>query len=640
MSSSLTSSGRQYVSSSIYFVYPNFTGSYRESVSEAFYARQTQDSPYTSNTNQPQIYFEWQGQSDPKYSLAASNFFAESVDFFLEKGTLTSFISKTEKDFKSMTSGSTYYMDVLLYKSDNFVSYEGPSGTFNYDGGMQLSGGIPTSTWHNYANSFGDGIKNQPVSARGMHYGPAYRSSGLLWGSTGTGSVPYASFAAQDPAYAPHTPPYFYGTSRARVAFRPDAVRDMAIGEAAKFTLEEILSNCKIETEYQNENELSKTLQENTYRNNNAAGIAQMQISSSINLFGQVTLKEIQYGTERNPDGTLKADRATTPVVQGTNDAWIIETKFECPSINLANMDISSLVARSGDGREKYATRGIWKGYGEYPTGSEGLFLQLKESYPQVINDIGGDNSSELTGSLIEVCGFRASKEKVGKIRAKKTISEAIVAVPIDEKGNFFSINAEMFRKQKLNYETNNKALMAGDFGIENDIGETSITDMIQKMKRFNIPPQMDFLNNPNVDPFVMYIFDFTHSLDRQDLADIWQNLMPKISTTAERQSKAIEHSLGVNYEFFGEYKQGQLPPNIRWMVFKVKQRARNNYFNITQQSEVGKGFTFSALQELQGISSNPEAELAYSYNWPYDFFSLVELAQVESEITFEPPKE
>jgi hypothetical protein len=58
----------------------------------------------------------------------------------------------------------------------------------------------------------------------------------------------------------------------------------------------------------------------------------------------------------------------------------------------------------------------------------------------------------------------------------------------------------------------------------------------------------------------------------------------------------------------------------------------------VTQQSEVSKGFAFTAVQELQGISSNPEAELVYSYNWPYDFFSLVELAQIESNIVFEPP--
>ena len=137
----------------------------------------------------------------------------------------------------------------------------------------------------------------------------------------------------------------------------------------------------------------------------------------------QITLKEVEYGTERNPDGTFKASKATTPVVQGTNDAWIIETKFECPSINMANMDTTSLGAGIGNGNEKYYTRGIWKGYGEYPTGSEGIFLQLKESYPQVIYDFEGLGTSEVTGSLIDVCGFKASKERVGEIRTKKTIS-------------------------------------------------------------------------------------------------------------------------------------------------------------------------------------------------------------------------
>lgn len=649
VSSSLTSSGQTTLSSSVYFVYPNFTGSATRTYADQFYAKQTEDFPYTPiaggvGRQQPQIFFQWKGQSDPKYSLAANNFFAESVDFFLEKGALTSFISKPEKDFKSMVSGSTYYMDVLLYKTDNYVSYEGPPpGTFNYDGGMAFSGAVSPDAFHGIAATAGDGVVTRAVSARGMHYGPAYQSNPYAWGSSGTGSVPFASFRAQDPCYAPHTPPYFYGTSVARIAFSPHAVRDMVDGEASKFTLEEILSNAKVETIFTNENEKAKTLQENQYRTRFPAGIGQMQLSSSVNLFGQVTLKEVQYGTEKNPDGTFKAEKATTPVVQGTNDAWVIETKFECPSINMANMDTDSLGAAVGpnaDGKERFYSRGIWKGYGVIPTGSEGLFLQLKESYPQVINNVADATISSLTGSLIEVCGFKATKERVGKLKGKKTISEAIIAVPINERGDFFPINSDMFAKQKLNYETKNKALLAGDFGVSSDIGETSITEMLTKMKKFSLPPQMDFINNPNIDPFVMYIFEFTHALDKQDLADIWQNLMPKISTTAERGTSAIEHEIGVNYEFFGQYKKGQLPDNIRWMVFKVKQKARNNFFNVTQQSEVAKGFTFTALQELQGIASNADAELTYSYNWPYDFFSLVELAQIESEVTFEPPKE
>jgi hypothetical protein len=643
LSSSISSSvDGNVLSSKVYFAYPNFTGSTTGIFLDNFYVKQTAAFPYTPlvptvTGSQPQFFFEWNGGSSPKYSLAASNFFAEAVDFFLDDGTLTSFISKPEKDFKSMVSGSVYYMDVLMYKTGDFVSYEGPpAGTFQYDGGIKYAPFLS----HALIAANGDGILNTRVGARGMHYGPSYKAHGLPFGCTGTGSVPFAAFRAQDPTYAPHTPPYFYGVSRARVAFRPDQVRDMTSGEASKFTLEEILSNAKVLTTYQNENDLAKTLREDVYRNGFAAGIAQMQLSSSVNLFGQITLKEVEYGTERNPDGTFKARSATTPVVQGTNDAWIIETKFECPSVNMAHMDTASLGAAIGHGNEKYFTRGIWKGYGQLPSGSEGIFLQLKESFPQVLNDTEGGGLTDVTGSLIDVCGFKANKERIGEIRSKKTISEAIVAVPIDEKGNFFPIDPHMFSKQRLNYETNNKALMAGDFGVEKDIGETSITQMIEKMKKFSMPPQMDFINNPNIDPFVTYLFEFTHSLDKQDLADIWQNLMPKISTTAERASSAIEHEIGVNYEFFGEYKKGQLPSNIRWMVFKVKQKARNNFFNVTQQSEVAKGFTFTALKELQGVASNPEAELTYSYNWPYDFFSLVELAQIESEVTFEPPKE
>ena len=634
------------LSSKVFFAYPNFTGSVGGALFlENYYVGQSTSYPYVSleaadsraTGSQPQLFFEWSGGSDPKYSLAANNFFAESVDFFLDDGTLTSFISKPEKDFKSMVSGSVYYMDVLLYKTGDFVSYEGPGpDTFRYDGGIKYA---PFLT-DNLIVVTGDGILNTRVGARGMHYGPSYKAHGLVYGSTGTGSVPYAAFRAQDPTYAPHTPPYFYGTSRARIAFKPHEVRDMQTGEAAKFTLEEILSNSKISTSYQNENQLAKTLQEDSYRNNFAAGIAQMQLSSSVNLFGQLTLKEVEYGTEKNPDGTFKAKSATTPVVQGTNDAWIIETKFECPSVNLAHMDTGSLGAAIGHGNEKYFTRGIWKGYGVIPSGSEGIFLQLKESFPQILNDTQGGGVKELSGSLIDVCGFKASKERVGKIRSKKIISEAIIAVPIDEKGKFFSIDPDMFLKQKTNHETSNKALLAGDFGAKNDIGQTSITQMIEKMSKFSLPPQMDFLNNPNIDPFVMYIFEFNHTLDKQDLADIWQNLMPKISRTAEKASVAIEHQIGVNYEFFGQYKEGQLPNNIRWMVFKVKQKARNNFMNVTQQSETAKGFSFTALKELQGVSSNPEAELTYSYNWPYDFFSLVELAQIESEVVFEPPEE
>ena len=55
-------------------------------------------------------------------------------------------------------------------------------------------------------------------------------------------------------------------------------------------------------------------------------------------------------------------------------------------------------------------------------------------------------------------------------------------------------------------------------------------------------------------------------------------------------------------------------------MVFKVKQRAKSNYF--------------------EQIGSTTEASVPfYTHNWPYDFFSMVELASVDAEVTFTPTK-
>ena len=176
---------------------------------------------------------------------------------------------------------------------------------------------------------------------------------------------------------------------------------------------------------------------------------------------------------------------------------------------------------------------------------------------------------------------------------------------------------------------------------------------MIRKMKRFVIPPHLDFVNNKGVDPFVMYIFEFRHKLTKQDLSYIWQNMMPDISVTAEEAESTIEHPIltGPNLEFFGvdpkvlsakdddeSTKSSIFPKDIRWMVFKVKQRGKNNYFGTSLTQDDNKGFGLSEL-DPKGKLGVSGKQLTYSYNWPYDFFSLVELGKIETSITFEPTK-
>ena len=62
-------------------------------------------------------------------------------------------------------------------------------------------------------------------------------------------------------------------------------------------------------------------------------------------------------------------------------------------------------------------------------------------------------------------------------------------------------------------------------------------------------------------------------------------------------------------------------------MVYKVKRRAETSYYNVTADSSDDDRFKFEF--NIDSEKSVPD----YSYNWPYDFFSLVELAKVEVDI-------
>ena len=38
-------------------------------------------------------------------------------------------------------------------------------------------------------------------------------------------------------------------------------------------------------------------------------------------------------------------------------------------------------------------------------------------------------------------------------------------------------------------------------------------------MDRYVLPPEFDFLNNTDIDPIVMYMFEFEYSFDKDDLS-------------------------------------------------------------------------------------------------------------------------
>jgi hypothetical protein len=122
-----------------------------------------------------------------------------------------------------------------------------------------------------------------------------------------------------------------------------------------------------------------------------------------------------------------------------------------------------------------------------------------------------------------------------------------------------------------------------------------------------------------------MYIAEFSTRLDRDDLSDIWQGLMPKNSYTTELEDFTISHPLTKNDLFHGLKPE----PDTRMKLFKVKKKAGTNYYELIEDSPEDSRFKFKNFKSKREIPK-------YSFNYPYDFCSLVEMVNVEIELEAE----
>ena len=248
--------------------------------------------------------------------------------------------------------------------------------------------------------------------------------------------------------------------------------------------------------------------------------------------------------------------------------------------------------------------------------------------------------------SLADLVGMPTKAVKLGELPQVNQISECVVAVPFfEEKGErrFFTIPREEIEdvKSALKREVEPGVFVLGG---PPKTGNT-IIQMVKKMKKYVFPPSMDFIKYPEIEPFAMYIFEFLHNLDKNDIADIWQNLPPKIGRSFQTSEVSLSHEL-LAHELLGggaqivndklnENSTGrEIRSDIQWMLFKVKKKAKTNYFDKIVDK---KGSTADTTNiGLEGISESELGENPdITYNWPYDYFSLVELVKLDAEITF-----
>ena len=534
----------------------------------------------------------WDGQGGGLYKLAMHNFLAETVGFFLEDGNISTISSAPEDspDHYYFDSSKEYKMRVVLRNSqtsrrkditDSIVSLPSTSPPI-----LQLSGAAvtkPTITMYDRASAFGP-----PVSASHVYRGESFE---------------------------PFTPPYYDGYSEVEITFQPSETR--------QYYLDEIVSQAT-KTYYRIGHQVANV--------NTAASASRMHITASINVDTISRRTDKQFIVRELANGrtyTSEVPDADNPAV------WLIQPKWETPILDFSN--VSATLPTFGSAS---ISKGMWHQYGTEPGTNKGIYLEVQDLLPSEKINVN------TTASLASAVGFPKTSMKLGRTSTGRRIKEAVVAVPFIEGADgpkFFNISREEINiaKSQLGMLSSNETTRAVTSPTETDraISESTVS-MVKSMSNYVFPPRMDFLtydgvnNESSVEPFVMYIFEFEHVLGKQDLINIWQNVSPDIAKTFETKSASISHRI-LKEEFYA-CSDDRYPEKLKWMVFKVKQRASKNYFNKIRRSIWSDQFdTF--FNDLGSVRGSKEEPPLYSYNWPYDYFSLVEMAKLEANINIEP---
>ena len=245
------------------------------------------------------------------------------------------------------------------------------------------------------------------------------------------------------------------------------------------------------------------------------------------------------------------------------------------------------------------------------------------------------------TESLVDLVGFtKNSSTKLGQLKEELTVYEAVVAVPYIvealeptlRKDISLTEAAKNYKKFISIPEERYQAALTSSIGTSTGdslsaAGE-SIRRQVELMKKYIMPPELDFVRYTDLDPIAMYIFEFEYKFDQDDLSYIWQNIAPREYKKITQQSTTVSHEL-IDTELLTESNLSE-NETLRWMVFKVKQRSQKIYSDFETVEPETKGPI--ATDTVGEISEDLDLRL---FNWPYDYLSFVEKIRIDAEILF-----
>ena len=571
--------------------------------------------------------------STEEYEYAMHNFLAETANFFLKDQNF-SFIASERSDILNINlqSGSVYGFNIQLYKSQNFTSDRESQGG-PLVSSLLMTGSDIRETFTMYSNpqSFGPPSRITSSTALLDEHTSSYSNLGYNWA---------------------FTPPYYDGISEVTFLFNPSQTRDYSIQEifnGGMFLENRVFglnNNDQMDDEFKSNSggatplnkiaEIGKILELYNPANTVAAMRAAGYDIYSNDVMLPLASLNVNLGIIKDvdllDDDTSDTVKVAVDISSNTVSQLIIQPKWETPMFNFQHYSSASLVTLPNMGSQS-APRGMWHQYGAIETDPrKGVFMRVTTGDSNYgINNLISGMTGESIIDLSQKIGLSTTPVKLGKTAEAKVIREAIVAVPfaeydkngpdVEDRRKFFKISRQEIEAALLN---------------KTDFVDTSVKDMVDKMQRYVMPPMFNFVEDKNTNPVAMYIFEFSHTLDQEDLAAIWQNLPPKIIDSWKEEEVTVSHNLDfsellrtkmpIYNPLNGNLKKnhpdadaGKALGSIKWLVFKVKQKAEQNYYD-----------------KVIGDSNKTLNKTSpYSFNWPYDYFSLVELAKIEVDTTF-----
>jgi len=460
---------------------------------------------------------------------------------------------------------------------------------------------------------------------------------------------------------APFTPPYYDGAAWAFIDFTPQY--------AGTYTMSEIIN--------------SSSITYLRYEFNSASisdGFGYYYKDSS-----DITKNE-PHGWANINENAMQLDSSVR--IYEYNGSLIIESKFETPILNFDpdyTNNTPSITLTNDIPTDSVIPRGMWHQYGKKPASDEGIYIKISD-IPNSYKKFGSRSSYRVTGTvyanptltgslLTDIFRFDGKQKiKLGNVKQQKEISEAIVALPFVIKNNkreFFTVPLHYQVPRELIKFDNGNGSWASDETKKNfEICSSLIRKQENLMKRWALPPHLDWINY-DIPKYLMFFAELSENLSESDLIDIWQNTLPRIGTEQNWKIKNIkiedipiqlfndaqpqylsepiyettnvevssdsETTFRTNKEVFVGTTETQYiigdsalidttmlnkVDNLQWLFFKVKKLSKSFYSNVDTQRQNTTG--------AGGAGGAPVLEQINLHNWPYDYFSLIESAEIK----------